>query len=494
MAISKSFHFLKSWLIGGIMLGVLGCNSQETPSPLENELLSGAYEKYKEKNLTQRRFGHETLLPLIENRKSFDIQQLGESVEGLPIFSLNMGSGDVRVMLWSQMHGNESTATMALFDLFNFFEGREDDGFEDIRAVILENLRIKFIPMVNPDGAEKFQRRNALDIDLNRDAISLSSPEAQILKATRDNFDPAFGFNLHDQNIYYNTKGSPNPATISVLAPAYDDGREINAVRLNAMKVIVGMNRLLQQEIPGHVGKYDDAFEPRAFGDNFQKWGTSTILIESGGYPGDPEKQYIRKLNFMIILRALHEIATGTYQNHSEEDYFAIPDNDSKLMDLVIRNIQLVKNDYYFRADIGVRQREVNADGKLFFLNGIIEDLGDLSVFYGYKELDATGLELVPGKPLDTPLAWEEITEGKVLEILRKGYLAVKSTNVERGRIHGFPLKIFSGNIQLSQEPGLGRSADFLLKEGDKLRYAVVNGYLIDLLAPLPMDLYLMVE
>ena len=44
------------------------------------------------------------------------------------------------------------------------------------------------------------------------------------------------------------------------------------------------------------MGRYSDEFEPRAFGDNIQKWGTNTILIESGGIFGDEEKQYLRKL------------------------------------------------------------------------------------------------------------------------------------------------------------------------------------------------------
>ncbi len=64
------------------------------------------------------------------------------------------------------------------------------------------------------------------------------------------------------------------------------------------MKMIVRMNRLLQLFIPGQVARYADDHEPRAFGDNVQKWGTTLILIESGGYQGDPEKQYIRQAEF----------------------------------------------------------------------------------------------------------------------------------------------------------------------------------------------------
>src|SRR5690606_11717992 len=192
---------------------------------------------------------------------------------------------------------------------------------------------------------------NSLDIDLNRDAIDEATPEARILKTAREAFQPAFGFNLHDQQIYYNAKGSNKPATISVLAPAYNEAKQINEVRKKSMQVIVGMNHILQEVIPGQVGKYDDAFEPRAFGDNFQKWGTSTILIESGGYSGDPEKQYIRQLNCMIILNALYEIATDNYHQYEVEDYFTIPDNDNKLMDLIVRNVEVEQRGQSYKVD-----------------------------------------------------------------------------------------------------------------------------------------------
>ena len=47
---------------------------------------------------------------------------LGASEAGLPIHCLQMGTGPKRILIWSQMHGNESTTTKALFDLFNYFE------------------------------------------------------------------------------------------------------------------------------------------------------------------------------------------------------------------------------------------------------------------------------------------------------------------------------------------------------------------------------------
>ncbi|WP_338039428.1 M14 family zinc carboxypeptidase [Maribacter litopenaei] len=220
------------------------------------------------------------------------------------------------------MHGDEPTATQAIFDILNFFNSPD---FSEEKEAMLSNLTIHFLPMLNPDGAELFQRRNLLGIDINRDALRLQSPEGQTLKRVRDSLEADFGFNLHDQSTYYNAERTDKPATISYLAPAFNYEKDINDVRGNAMKIIVFMNNILQKYAPGQVGRYNDDFEPRAFGDNIQKWGTSTILIESGGYPNDPEKQEIRKLNYVSILSAIYTIANENFKEIDIVEYEKIP-------------------------------------------------------------------------------------------------------------------------------------------------------------------------
>jgi len=356
--------------------------------------LNDSYELYKEKSLTLRRFKHKDLLPLVEKLKTnaaFQVSEAGKSFEGRAIPLLKYGKGAPPVLLWSQMHGDEATATLALLDIFNFL-GASNDGFDDFRKQLAANSTLYFVPMLNPDGAERWQRRTAQGIDMNRDALRLQTPESQILKSLQQSLKPSFGFNLHDQSPRYSAGNTPNVATISFLATAYDYARSMNTVRLRSMQLIAGMNRELQKFIPNQVARYSDEHEPRAFGDNIQKWGTSLVLIESGGYKNDPEKQYIRKLNFLAILTGLEAIANGTYSRENRADYDKIPQNEKYHFDLVIRNARLNQNGKIITADVGINRHEINnANATGFTYKSTVEDFGDLSVFYGVEEINAQG-------------------------------------------------------------------------------------------------------
>ena len=156
------------------------------------------YEKYKEPSLNMRRIKHHEIQPLLLKHganNAFTVKKVGESIEGRSLNLISIGSGKTNVLLWSQMHGDEPTATQAIFDILNFLAS---DDFQEEKKEILESLTVHFLPMLNPDGAERFQRRNLLGVDINRDAIRLQSPESKTLKHVRDSLNADFGFNLHD--------------------------------------------------------------------------------------------------------------------------------------------------------------------------------------------------------------------------------------------------------------------------------------------------------
>ena len=50
----------------------------------------------------------------------FDVSKVGESFEGREIHLIRIGSGSDKILLWSQMHGDEPSATPALFDMLHY--------------------------------------------------------------------------------------------------------------------------------------------------------------------------------------------------------------------------------------------------------------------------------------------------------------------------------------------------------------------------------------
>jgi len=447
--------------------------------------LYDTYDTYKETTLGKRRIKRADIQPLIDKfsaNEKFRVSTVGKSIGGKDLSLISIGTGETDVFLWSQMHGDEPTATQAIFDILNFFDSPD---FKMEKEAILANLTVHFLPMLNPDGAELFQRRNLLGIDINRDALRLQSPESKTLKRVRDSLDADFGFNLHDQSTYYNAERTEKPATISYLAPAYNYEKDINETRGNAMKIIVFMNDILQRYAPGQVGRYNDDFEPRAFGDNIQKWGTSTILIESGGYPEDVEKQEIRKLNYTSILSAIYTIAKKSYESIAIEEYEKIPENDRKLFDLKILRASYTLMGNTYTIDLGINQIEVDyPDHNRFWYSSRILDQGDLSTYYGYETLHADDYTIKEVKVYPKTLnTLEEIKALNFKDLLKQGYGYVRMAAIPTKHINSpFPVHLIGPKYkvpELKLEPGINPT--FLLEKAGKIEYAVINGFLVNL-------------
>ncbi|MHB8579365.1 MAG: M14 family zinc carboxypeptidase [Ignavibacteriaceae bacterium] len=442
------------------------------------------YQNYLEKSLINRRIKHSDILPLIERLRGlniFTVSHAGHSAEGRDIFLIKIGKGNTKVFMWSQMHGDESTATMALFDIFNFFAS--DDSYSNFKDNLFEKLTIYFMPMVNPDGAELFKRRNAFDIDINRDFVKLQTPEAKILKETFNYINAEFGFNLHDQSPLYSTGHSYNTATLSLLAPAFDVEKSIDPVRERSMKLIGSLFNTMSSFIPGHIAKYSDEFEPRAFGDNFQGLGMSTILIESGGWKDDVEKQFIRKLNFISLLVALKSIAEVSYNDESIDTYNLIPFNEKDLLNLILRNLKYKKNGHEYNIDIGIIRTEVNSSSSSdYFLKSSIEEIGDLSVLFGYEDLDLEGMEVFPGKTFPKEFSsMEEVGKIDLKSLYIEGYtnIILSDGNFSQD-ISEFPINIIKKSQKKIADIQVGQPANLLIQKENQIKYIVLNGFLFD--------------
>lgn len=365
-------------------------SAQQSPSSWGERLAIA--EAHRIAAMPERRFTHRDFWTAVAPSLAggaLVADSVGASIQGRAIRTVTFGRGPVKVLLWSQMHGDEATATMALADIFAFLAGADASPLRDRLA---RELTVVFIPMLNPDGAELFQRQNAVGVDVNRDARRLATPEARTLKAVRDRLEPAFGFNLHDQGARTRVGRTGGQAAIALLAPAAEVTRAWGPVRTRARHVAAFLARDFAQAIPGKVAKYDDTFEPRAFGDLMQAWGTSTVLIESGALAGDPQKQRLRTLHVAAILGALDAIATGAYRGTATAHYDDLPFNAGGASDLLVRGGTIVMpGGTTVRADVSI-----NFDDSVARTDGRVADVGDLEASIALDTVDATGRFLHP--------------------------------------------------------------------------------------------------
>ncbi|MBC9798348.1 M14 family metallopeptidase [Sinomicrobium weinanense] len=349
------------------------------------------HDNNRERNVNNRYIILDDIEPLLKKYRTLgELSIAGYSVEDRPIYLFKTGRGPKKVLMWSQMHGNESTTTKAVMDLLALL----DQGGE-VASAILDHCTIYIIPMLNPDGARAYTRVNANGTDLNRDAAKLSQPESLTLRHVFDTVLPDFCFNLHDQRTIFNTGNAAKPATLSFLSPATDEERNITLPRKKSMEIIAVINNAVQKFIPGQVGRYDDTFNINCVGDSFQSLGVPTLLFESGHFPEDYARDITRKYVFYALVTALQYIAENEVDGTGFNAYFDIPENNKLFFDILIRRFPFKEGGKIQYKDIGILYKEEPGDSKIEFVP-YVSETGDLQGFYGHKEFDADDLEADP--------------------------------------------------------------------------------------------------
>ena len=372
------------------------------------------YASFKNPNLYGRYITYNDLAPELENLSpGFLVEKIGESVLKTPIHSVTFGNGPTRILAWSQMHGNESTTTKAVFDLFNLFGSEKQ---QDEILAILEKCTIKIIPMLNPDGAIRYTRENVNGVDLNRDASELKEEESRILKRCYTDFNPHFCLNLHDQRTIFSAGNTNKPATLSFLAPSLDAERSVSGNRKDAMQLIAAINKDMQQIIPGQVGRYDDAFNLQCTGDSFQKSGVPTILFEAGHFSNDYFREKTRQFVATSIFSAIKHIAENDFGKYKVEDYFKIPENEKNFFDVILRNAQIEGE----IVDVAIQFEEKIKAGKISF-DPVVKKTEKGLPFFGHQEIECEGEKV-------TNLGEGAINENAVVNqiLLKNNKLSIK--------------------------------------------------------------------
>lgn len=346
--------------------------------------LEQLFTQYKEQTISGRYLTLDHIKPLLDKLNTDNqVQIIGKSVLGEPIYSYQIGTGKTRIYLWSQMHGNESTTTKALFDFINLL----NDNTE-LSKQLLETFTFYSIPILNPDGARLYTRANANEIDLNRDSQDLTQPESNVLREVFETFKPHYCFNLHDQRTIFGAGTTGKPATVSFLAPSYNEEREVNDNRLKAINIIAGINEELQKFIPGQVGRFDDSFNINCIGDTFQFLGVPTILFEAGHFADDYEREVTRKFIFFSLILSFKLISENDLVDNRFGEYLNISQNNVVFYDFMYKNVKINYDGIEIITNFVAQYKEELIENKIHF-NAYIVEVGELEKYFGHYEYDA---------------------------------------------------------------------------------------------------------
>ena len=173
------------------LLATAACSREEFPTPLElvEEDVVTSYEDM------MSFLGH-----LQAETGTFTLDTIGTSVEGRSLVLLHFAdpsgrgarSGEkLKVLMYAQQHGNEPSGKEAALALARDISTGTFNEF-------LASVDFYLIPQINPDGSERKQRRNAAEMDLNRDHITLSTPEVAALHSVYNELLPEVTLDVHE--------------------------------------------------------------------------------------------------------------------------------------------------------------------------------------------------------------------------------------------------------------------------------------------------------
>ena len=284
----------------------------------------------------------------MEVLEGFELFRESMSVLGRPIRAYVRGKGGIRVLIWTQMHGDESASTFAVVDFLHDLQQNTTDR-------IWDKVTLCVVPILNPDGAAAYTRYNGLGVDLNRDARHLTSPESAFLVSLATDFKPHWAFNMHDQRTIFAAGDTNNPATLALLAPSMSETYTGSVMhRKRAIALIGSAVSQLPKPFYSNIARFDDAFYPLAMGDFFQEKGIATVLVEVGGseniirHSGRTLAARFLKEALMVILNPSAQVwhsAPGTYES--------LPPNTNRLRDIIFANANI---DHHI-VDVAVQLR-----------------------------------------------------------------------------------------------------------------------------------------
>lgn len=160
-----------------IFVSCLSAQQLRTPLEINN------YEK-----LTSYEELVDFLYQAVKESDILEIELPGRSIAGRNIFALKFSNSEfgeddtkLKILILAQQHGNEQSGKEGALLLIK-------ELLKDENTYLFDKIDFILIPLVNPDGAEKNQRRNGNGMDLNRNHLILTEPETIALHNLFDKY------------------------------------------------------------------------------------------------------------------------------------------------------------------------------------------------------------------------------------------------------------------------------------------------------------------
>ena len=285
---------------------------------------------------TKRFYTHQEVQDFLDDldrraRRPFELEEIGESLEGRELTVARVGSGDTDVFFTAEQHGDEPTGTNAILA-----ELRElaTSGSPFARTVT-EELTVHVLPMHNPDGAMRNQRTNAGGTDPNRQhdyevgSSDNPSPETQAMIDYVVPLEPLWVADLHTQSgMYHDENENPGDMYHSSNFWPIADEADPEAIELS-QRLNVSMWDQAEGKANAQLSVYPGGTGTNIARNAYGARGFGSILNEMTGQTGDRgermEGQMVR------IMRnenraILEETADGTLLERDPDRVEEIPD------------------------------------------------------------------------------------------------------------------------------------------------------------------------
>lgn len=209
-----------------VLAGALTASAQKAPLTSHAAMLS----KLASMEVVDSEYGHGRL----------NVVSIGKSVKGKDIPLVVIRDPDTpveltkRLFVITRQHGDEPAGTEAMLSLIEDLTFLSDPETADL----LKKVSFFIVPMVNPDGADKYQRRNANGADLNRDWLQQSQPEIRCVRAAIDAVAPDVLIDAHELSPG-NTRGD----FVETAGPTCGASPDLVAESARIQDLVVGMLR-----------------------------------------------------------------------------------------------------------------------------------------------------------------------------------------------------------------------------------------------------------